>query len=463
MPRALLIQPWIYDFAAFDLWACPLGLLNLGGMLRAGGWETAYLDCLDRFHPAIAGRVPAEKPFHVGKYYAEEVPKPEAIAWVPRRFKRYGLPPEAVERELETMPRPDVILVTSRMTYWYPGVAAIIGMCRRVMPGVPVALGGTYATLCPDHARSVCRPDALVRGEGEGQLDGLLRSLTGKGLEDAGLGGGAERKEDGVEHDWGWSPVRPAFDLLRHRKAIGIETSRGCPYCCAYCASSMLVPRYRRKPLARVLEELRRAVENLGAEDIAFHDDALLLDSAHHFLPLADALIAGNLRARFHTPNGLFANEISAPVAERLKAMGVETIRLSLETGNEDRLRRLGRRVFPKHFIRAVEHLHAAGFSPRQIGVYLLAGLPGQSIGEVRDSIDFVIARGASPYLAEYSPIPGTAQWARAAAESRRPIAEEPLLQNNTIYALVSGALPIEELERLKQYAVDQRTRHFPQ
>jgi radical SAM superfamily enzyme YgiQ (UPF0313 family) len=452
MPKALLIQPWIYDFAAFDLWACPLGLLSLGAMLRAGGWEIAYLDCLDRFHPAIADHMPPEKPFHVGKYYAEEVPKPEALAWVPRRFKRHGLPPKVVEREMQDMPRPDVILVTSRMTYWYLGVAEVIVLCRRLFPDVPVALGGTYATLCPDHARAVCRPDAVVRGEGEPQLDGLLRSLTGRGLEGAGVGAGGAGAD--------WSPVAPAFDLLRNRKAIGIETSRGCPYSCTYCASSILVPRYRRKPLERVVGELLWAVGELGAEDIAFHDDALLLDSAHHFLPLADAVLARKVRARFHTPNGLFANEITAPVAERLKALGVETIRLSLESNDEDRLRRLRRRVFPRHFTEAVRHLHAAGFTPRQIGVYLLAGLPGQSIGEVRDSIDFVIAQGASPYLAEYSPIPGTAEWPRAVAEARRPIAEEPLLQNNTIYALVSRAMPIEELERLKNYAVDQRNRH---
>lgn len=454
MPQALLIQPWIYDFAAFDLWACPLGLLNLGGLLRAGGWDISYLDCLDRFHPAMADRMPLEKHFHVGKYYAEEVPKPEALAWVPRRYKRHGLPPELVEREMQEMPRPDVILVTSRMTYWYPGVAEVIALCRRLFPGVPVALGGTYATLCPDHARAVCRPDAVVRGEGEPQLDGLLRSLTGRGLVGAGAGA------DGAGADW--SPVAPAFDLLRNRKAIGIETSRGCPYSCTYCASSILVPRYRRKPVERVVGELLWAVGELGAEDVAFHDDALLLDSAHHFLPLVDAVLARKVRARFHTPNGLFANEITAPVAERLKALGVETIRLSLESNDEDRLRRLRRRVFPRHFTEAVRHLHAAGFTPRQIGVYLLAGLPGQSIGEVRDSIDFVIAQGASPYLAEYSPIPGTAEWPHAVTKARRPIAEEPLLQNNTIYALVSGAVPIEELERLKNYAVDQRNRQFP-
>jgi len=29
--RILLINPWIYDFAAYDLWVKPLGLLSLGG------------------------------------------------------------------------------------------------------------------------------------------------------------------------------------------------------------------------------------------------------------------------------------------------------------------------------------------------------------------------------------------------------------------------------------------------
>ncbi len=49
-PRILLVNPWIHDFAAYDFWATPLGLLTLGAMLRDHGARVSYVDCLDRFH-----------------------------------------------------------------------------------------------------------------------------------------------------------------------------------------------------------------------------------------------------------------------------------------------------------------------------------------------------------------------------------------------------------------------------
>ena len=50
-PHILLVNPWVHDFAAYDFWANPLGLLTLGGILREHGARISYLNCLDRFHP----------------------------------------------------------------------------------------------------------------------------------------------------------------------------------------------------------------------------------------------------------------------------------------------------------------------------------------------------------------------------------------------------------------------------
>jgi len=445
MPTALLINPWIYDFAAFDLWASPLGLLYLATLLREGGWDVRYADCTDRFHPSLAERLPPERPFHVGKYPANEVKKPESLAWVPRKFKRYGLPPEIVEEELRDVPVPDAILVTSRMTYWYPGVVDVIRLCRRLFPSTPILLGGTYATLCPEHARAVCHPDHVFEGEAEPHIADLIERATGKPLR----GPAGESKTD--LHDVENLP-RPAYDLLRQTKALAFETSRGCPYRCTYCSSHALTPRYRRKSKEKVASELEWMAGDLGAEDIAFYDDALLLDPTRHFVPIADEILKRGINVRFHTPNSLFANGITPVVAEKMKAIGVETVRISLESTSVPRLKELNRRIYPDDFVEAMRNLRAAGFTQKQIGVYLLCGLPGQTVEEVKAAVDFVIEQGAVPRLAEYSPIPRTAEWPKAVAAATRPIDAEPLLQNNSIYYLVSGAMSSAELEGMKNY-----------
>jgi len=443
--RALLINPWICDFSAYDLWACPLGLLSLGALLRAANWDVDFTDITSRSHPALAGRKPPADAFNAGKYYATEIPKPSAVAWVPRRFKRYGIPPEAAEESLRRLSRPDIILVTSRMTYWYPGVAETIALCRAVFPGVPIVLGGIYATLCASHARSVCRPDVVYAGEGERGLAELIGAVTGSPLK--------------------WPPPLqsadfacldnlpvPAYDLLPSTAAAAIETSRGCPCNCSYCSTPVRYPGLRKKSSGKAADEIEYAYTELGTQDFAFYDDALLADADHHFSIIAREIIRRGIHARFHAPNGLFASMISESVADLMKNMGVETVRVSLESADAQRLNSWNRRVTPSHFARAMANLQAAGFRRKQLGVYLLCGMPGQTLAEVKDAISLVADHGGTPRLCEYSPIPGTAEWERACANTSLPLEAEPLLQNNTIYGWAAGGLSPEIMSELKNF-----------
>ena len=54
-PSILLINPPLWDFSAFDLWAKPLGLLYLAAALRANGYRVHWLDALDPHFPGARG------------------------------------------------------------------------------------------------------------------------------------------------------------------------------------------------------------------------------------------------------------------------------------------------------------------------------------------------------------------------------------------------------------------------
>ncbi|MDP2840447.1 MAG: hypothetical protein Q8O11_10360, partial [Syntrophales bacterium] len=49
----LFINPWIYDFSAYDLWYKPLGLLSLASLLRIHGVHITFVDCLESNDPAM--------------------------------------------------------------------------------------------------------------------------------------------------------------------------------------------------------------------------------------------------------------------------------------------------------------------------------------------------------------------------------------------------------------------------
>jgi radical SAM superfamily enzyme YgiQ (UPF0313 family) len=415
-PSLLLINPWIYDFAAYDFFARPLGLLYLAGWLRARGYEVNFLDCLGAPHARTG-------PFGTGRYPKEIIPPPPALAGITRRYGRYGISEAAFRERLARVPTPAAILVTSLMTYWYPGVAAAIRLARERFPGVPVILGGIYATLCPEHAREHSGADRVVAGPGEAALGPLLEEITGWPPR------GAKVPDRDDLDSWPY----PALDLLEHPTYIPILTSRGCPLDCDYCASRQLQPVYRRREPRAAAAELIYWQDRTGLVDAAFYDDALLLGASGHLLVFLGELARRGRTFRFHTPNGLHARLITREVAVWLKGANFATLRLGVETTALGAAR-LDAKLQAGELETALAHLQGAGFAPAEIGVYLLIGLPDQAEAEVMASVLRVKELGATPVLASYSPIPGTALWPRAVATSRFDLAADPLLHNNSLF-----------------------------
>jgi radical SAM superfamily enzyme YgiQ (UPF0313 family) len=418
-PHILLINPWIHDFAAYDVWAKPLGLLSLAAVLRQHGCRVSYIDCLDRFHPRMPPSDPAERHGR-GPYLKTRLPKPRQFADVSRRFARYGIEPAWFREDLARIGRPDLILITSAMTYWYTGVRETVATVKEVFPQTPVLLGGIYATLCRDHARAACGADEVFSGSADAAVLDLVKAHIGW------TASPAFNPDDLDTYPF------PAFDLQRQIPCVPLLTARGCPFACAYCAAHLLEPRIRRRSPESVVAELAYWHRRWGVADFVLYDDAFLIDPEDHGLPVLEAVVRSGLAVRFHTPNALHIRGITSEAARLMLKAGLTTLRLGLET-TEFENRELDRKVNAAEFGEAVRRLKKAGFDSRQIGAYLLVGLPGQEAAAIEQSIAAVKRAGITPVLAYYSPIPGTALWERAKASSRYDLAADPLYTNNAV------------------------------
>ena len=72
--NVLFINPYIYDFTAYDLWLRPLSLLYLAAVVeKYSDSEVFWLDTLDRFQ---FNEAPASKQDGRGKYFREIIEKP---------------------------------------------------------------------------------------------------------------------------------------------------------------------------------------------------------------------------------------------------------------------------------------------------------------------------------------------------------------------------------------------------
>jgi radical SAM superfamily enzyme YgiQ (UPF0313 family) len=424
-PSVILINPWIYDFAAYDLWSKPLGLLYIAGYLEKLGFNVHLIDCLFVYHPGMETGPsifhPVRRRYGTGKYWRERIPAPYALRHVKRAYNRYGITRDVFIEELRKIKDPSAVLVTSLMTYWYPGVTEAIAAVREVHPGVPVILGGIYARLCEEHARAFSGADIVSTDTALPDMASIVKILQGLDI-----------KMPGSPTERGDLP-HPAFNLLKRFEYVCILTSTGCPFRCRYCASSYLYPAFLRRDPMEVVEEIGCWNRKYGVIDFAFYDDALLVDSERHAAPILEGIIKSGLNIRFHTPNALHVREISQEMAGLLHASGFKTIRLGLETSDADRQNHLDKKVSEGEFEKAVQNLAKAGFKREDIGAYVLMGIPGQSVKSVEDTVGFVHEVGAIPYLAEFSPIPHTPLWEDSLAHSTYDLAAEPLFQNNTL------------------------------
>ena len=438
-PRILLVNPWIHDFAAYDFWATPLRLLTLGTMLRDHGARVSYVDCLDRFHPRLPDADPSAR-FGRGPYLKTRISKPAGMEDIPRNYCRYGILPEWFEADLKSLLRPDLVLVTSMMTYWYPGVQEAIAIVKTVFPEVPVILGGIYATLCQEHAIRFSGADIVVAGPGETQLFEAAQKL---------IGWSVTPETDSENLD---AFPFTAADLQRKIPFVAQLTSTGCPFSCDYCASGYLNSKRRLRSSDRILEEIRFWNSRYGVRDMVFYDDALLVDSERHAIPLFEKIIACGLgkTVRFHTPNAVHIREITQTTARLMAAAGFQPLRLGLETTAGDR-QDFDHKVTRKEFVAAVSCLKSAGFRGDQIGAYLLTGLPGQSWDSVEASIETVRKAGITPVPAHFTPIPHTALWPAAVASSRYDLESDPVFTNNAIFPCRKEPFSWEPLIRLKK------------
>lgn len=420
----LLINPWIYDFKAYDFWIKPLGLLYIASVLQEQGDNLYLINCIDRNLPYIdsseGSNVNKKETFKdikygCGKFYNEEVIKPELYKKIPRKYKRYGIPINVFKEILENIPKPDYILITSIMTYWYLGVKTAIELVKNKFPDSPVILGGIYATLCPEHAKTLC-PDFVIEGADIKRLLDIIypdNKISSK-------------KINNLITDY-----LPAYNLIPNIKTAAVITSVGCPYKCTYCASKILQKNFIQREQENVANEIIKYVQDFKVKDIAFNDDALLINYEKHLKLILDILRKNNINCNFHTPNGLHARCITEYVADDLFRSGFKTIRLGLETTNETTQYVTGNKINNPEFEKAIKNLISTGFTKKEIGVYVMIGLPEQSIEEVKETMEFVYSLGVKVYLTAYSPIPKTEDWYKLKAD-KMPQAQDPLWHNNT-------------------------------
>ncbi len=407
--RVLLVNPWIEDFSAYDQWIKPIVLLKMANWLKSNGVHVQLVDCLDR---SIWGG--KTRKWNSGKFRETRIEKPEVLLDIPRRFKIFGGTPDECTEIFTSIDTPDFIFSGIPITYWYPALSRLTRILRSIFPDARIVLGGNYVTLMEKHARENCEVDVILKTSGYHQLQEQLSRL----LEIEGKGD--------LFHtlpDLSYYP--------RHNRTSALLTTQGCPFKCTYCAVPLLYRGIRRRRPENVVEEILYLAEK-GVEDVAFFDDALLVDAKKYLKTILEKVIELKVPIRFHLPNAIHLRYVDDEIAELLMAANFKTIRLGLENIDPSYIDQTGGKASLSHLTRGIEALKKAGFGPEEVGAYVMFGAPGESYESILSTIEFLHMQRVRALLVTYSPVPGTPDFELFSREFP-DIKKEPLLHNKVV------------------------------
>ena len=277
--------------------------------------------------------------------------------------------------------------------------------------GVRTVLGGLHVTALPDEA--LRHADSIVVGEGELGWPDLLVDLAQGRLQRV-------YGPRGREFDLADAPM-PRFDLLdiERYNRITVQTQRGCPWRCEFCAASIrLTKRYKVKPVDKVLAEIHEIKRLWPAPFIEFADDNSFVNRRHS-KELLRALAGEHIRWFTETD---IAIADDPELLQLLHAAGCAEVLVGLESptasgvdGVETR-RNWKRRRFDD-YIDAIERIQSHGIAVN--GCFVL-GLDGDG-PEVFDEVEAFVRRSGQfdVQITVMTPFPGTPLYDRLLAQGR--------------------------------------------
>lgn len=283
--------------------------------------------------------------------------------------------------------------------------------------GTKVVMGGMHVSCLPDEALRHC--DSVVVGEAETLWPALLRDFERNDLKPL------------YQHDEGPPALteqpRPDWDLYRGKNYLPVhfvETTRGCPIDCEFCAvTNAFGGKYRSRPQDEVLAELRALKPFLGLftlkNCVFFVDDNIISNRAY-----AREFLARIADLGLHWFGQASMNIAKDPEILKLcQKSGCVGLFLGFETLSPETLASVGKRVNrPQEYFEVVQKLHDHGIG---IDGSFVFGFDTDDAGVFDRTLEFVHqTRLEVAYFSILTPYPGT-RLHRRLAEAGRLLSED--------------------------------------
>lgn len=361
----------------------PLGILHIAAVLREANYEVKVIDAT------------------VEGYYNEEQEGDN--------FVRYGLSFDELERRIREI-NPDIVGISCLFSLSFTAVKKLCKIVKKFDKNITTATGGTHPSFLAERCLKECPElDYIVIGEGEYTSRELIYNLnSGKELDD--IDGLAYRKNGEIKINLKTKFIDnldelplPARDLVPITRYISINsphgitskrkinmsvmTSRGCPFLCTFCSSSVFWGRkYRMRSVESVLDELEMLVKKYGAKEVQFLDDNFTLNR-ERAKKLFQGMIDRKLDVVWNTPNGIAIWTLDEELLALMKKSGCYALTLAVESGDQDVLDHIIKKPLKLEQVRkAVKMIKKLGI---QTHAFFMVGFPDEKPEQIERTFKF--------------------------------------------------------------------------
>ncbi|MHA1440017.1 MAG: B12-binding domain-containing radical SAM protein [Promethearchaeota archaeon] len=380
MARVLLLRPYFHSPESMPIY--PLGLAYLAASLRDSGHKATILDL-------AALKI-----------------KNKDIMRLVNKIK------------------PDLIGITA-LSYYYP---EMIDLCKHIK-NYQIALGGVHVTALPELSIKQTGADYIITGEGEKTLVELTDYVE-KGGDLAKIKGLIYKKNGKIIVNEKRAPIEnldeiafPAWDLLNldlynppairefnmffdPNLASPLITTRGCPYKCAYCASTNFWgPSIRFRSIENVIAEIEFDMKHFNVKCFEIWDDNFTINRKR-VIQFCKEVIRKKLDVSFYLPNGVRIDTLDRSLIKIMKYAGFRGLVLAPESGSQKILNNVNKDL-DLSIVRDVAKM----LQEERIltSAYFILGLPGENINTALETIKFgssLPLNGITYFI--FTPLPGS-------------------------------------------------------
>jgi len=283
----------------------------------------------------------------------------------------------------------------------------------------PIIVGGAWATLQPKDAVLTPSIDYACIREGEWVFEEFLEKYphvenirgiaTKNNLNEP---ASYIRDLDGLPF--------PAWHLINFQKyeRVSIDTSRGCPFHCIFCAVHQFEgKRWRFRSVESILEEIQLLVHKFKVKHITFGDSNLTFEM-ERFEQICDEIINRKIKTEFDVVQGVRADKLNARLLEKMKKAGFTEIIIAPESGSQRVLDEvIDKRLDLATVVPVVEKCKELDL---RCGAFFVIGFPWETLDEIGQTIAFadkLRMLGCSCYVGNALPLVGTRLYYQARAE----------------------------------------------